>query len=148
MSVPPLTHSLPNGKAKHILDNDNPSFIKQLDEVKLGIDNGKQALETAMAKSDREMKKMEESYNERAQEVESLEGEVEALNRQITDPVNEAAYNKKTTLNGVGWDLVEGDYPELLSSQRPQRHGLSMAHLSQRLLNISVGAQKSTLCQR
>ncbi|KAK4654974.1 hypothetical protein QC762_405765 [Podospora pseudocomata] len=135
------------GKAKHILDNDNASFIKQLDEVKLGIEDGKQALETAMAKSDREMKKMEESYNEKAQEVESLEGEVEALNRQITDLVNEAAYNKKTTVNGVGWDLVEGDYPELLSSKRPQRHGLPMAHLSQRLLNISVGAQKSTFCQ-
>lgn len=52
-------------KAKYILDNDNASFIKQLDEVKLGIDDGKQALESAMAKSDREMKKMEESYNEK-----------------------------------------------------------------------------------
>ncbi|KAK4643705.1 hypothetical protein QC761_0070630 [Podospora bellae-mahoneyi] len=49
------------GKAKHILDNDNASFIKQLDEEKLGIDDGKQALKTAMAKSDREMKKMKSS---------------------------------------------------------------------------------------
>lgn len=53
------------GKVKYILDNDNVSFIKQFDEVKLGINDGKQVFEIVMVKFDCEMKKMEEFYNKK-----------------------------------------------------------------------------------